>query len=286
MQGKKFNRIFFFDVHMALLAGSWCFFSPFLRPQRLSMIYLMGPERIKRSKLVAWLTIRLLQRKNVILYLRTEELVDAWHQTFPTVPAANIRYLPSLELPDISEPLTKPADNEVLKFGILGQIRQGKGLEWLVPLFLQDAELGKLSVAGAFNNGAEAKILGFLNDFDGFKNGFLSDEEMLAIARQQHYLLMLYDNWDARMESAVLYLAARANRPVIAYGKGWCGRQIRQYQNGLIAPENQAEIAEFVKAVPKPGSQGYDDLLAGVARFRRAHSPEALRERYLNELMN
>lgn len=285
-QGKRFGHMFFFDVHLVLLAAVWNMFYLYLRPQRLSLIYLMGPERIQRSRIASVLVTRFLKRFEVILFLRTEELAAAWRLAFPTVSPSTIRYLPSLELPDNYSIIEPPVAGSHLKFGVFGQIRHGKGLDWLVPMFENEPELGELTVAGTFNNPQDAQSMAFLQAFDGFRNEYLNDETMLAIARQQHYLLMLYDNWDARMESAVLYLAARAGRPVIAYDNGWCGRQVRQFGNGLLATQNHAELPALIKSLPLPGSEEYEGLLSGVERFRQAHSAGSLREQYLQELMN
>lgn len=283
---KRFERIFFFDAHLVLLAGVWPFFSLIIRVKKLSVLYLMGPERIRRSRLATWLVTMFLLRSDVTLYLRTEELVDAWKKSFPNVSASRIRHLPSLEIPDSVLPLPYTVASDVLRFGVLGQIRHGKSLDWLVPLFQHNPELGRLTVAGTFNNNDDAETMAFLRAYDGFQDGFLSDEELIERASQQDYLLMLYDNWDARMESAVLYLAARVKRPVIAYDKGWCGRQLKQYKNGLLAPENHMEMVDFFKSLPRPDSQEYDSLLNGVEGFRKAYSADALRENYLLELMN
>ncbi|KQT37211.1 MULTISPECIES: glycosyltransferase [unclassified Methylophilus] len=285
-QKRHFQHVFFFDAHLVLLSLVWPLFHAVLKPQRLSLIYLMGPERILRSRIVTGFVTRFLQRKEVTLYLRTEELMAAWLKAFTSVAPDGIRYLSSLELPGPLLPITPPTICDQVKFGVLGQIRRGKGLEWLVPMFIRKPELGELLVAGAFNNASEAEAMAFLQGFSGFRNEYLADDTMLAIAQQQHYLLMLYDHWDARMESAMLYLAARAGRPVIAFGNGWCGRQITEYGNGLIAPTNHADIESLLQSLPSPASAEYTKLLLGVEKFRQAHSSEKLRDLYLNELVN
>lgn len=285
-QDMHYKHIFFLDAHLVLLALLWPFFFMWLRPKRLSTVYLMGPERILRSKIATWLVGRFIKRNEVTLYLRTEELARAWCEAFSPDFNGRIRHIPSLEIPDGEKIPTAPAPATPLKFAVIGQVRRGKGLEWLIPMFRESPQLGKLTIAGTFGSAEDRKGLTSLIDFDGFLDKYLTEDEMLQQAMQQDYLLMLYDDWDARMESAVLYLAARANRPVIAFDRGWCGRQLRQFGNGLLAPEGPAAIAEFIKPVPQPGTEAYDALLAGVGRFRVAHSGQALRERYLTELMS
>jgi glycosyltransferase involved in cell wall biosynthesis len=280
------SHIFFFDAHLVLLAGLWrCFYSRLL-PRRLSLIYLKGPERIQHSFIANRLVSRFLGRQEVTLYLRTEELVQAWRTAFPAAPSTSIRYLPSLELPGNDAAIEAPVPDSMLRFGILGQVRHGKGLEWLVPMFQNSPKLGMLTVAGTFNNAQDAESMYFLQGFAGFRNEFLSDDDMLAVAREQHFLLMLYDQWDERMESAVLYLAARAGRPVIAYDNGWCGRQVKTYGNGLLVHRDHDALPSLIASLPRPGSDGYAALLKGVERFRHAHSVDHLREPYLQELMN
>jgi hypothetical protein len=61
--------------------------------------------------------------------------------------------------------------------------------------------------------------LSALLDFEGFLEKYLSEEDLIHIASEQDYLFMLYDNWDHRMEGAVMFLAARVNKPVIVYKK-------------------------------------------------------------------
>ena len=146
--------------------------------------------------------------------------------------------------------------------------------------------IGKLTVAGAFFNEECREQLSVLYGLEGFINLFMSEEEMLKRASAQDYLLMLYDEpWDSRLESAVLYLAARVNRPVIVYSNGWSGRQVRKFGCGLLAPADHMKVAELMKTPPMPGSAGYAALLNGMTRFRKAHSVESLRGMVLDELI-
>jgi hypothetical protein len=193
--------------------------------------------------------------------------------------------LPSLEIPDTFEAVPPPAPAAVLQLGVIGQIRAGKGLEYLVPLFTSRPDLGRLAVAGTFFNRAQQEAMPELQAFPTFRNEFLSEEAMTALARDQHYLVMLYENWDARMEAATLYLAARVNRPVVAYDAGWCGRMVRTYGCGVLAPSSREDLAAFFLALPKIGTPGYSLLLAGMDRFRRAHAGESVRNAFLSQLL-
>ena len=279
----KVNSVFFFDAHLVLLSILWPLTSFFLKPDQLSVINLMGPERIFRSKIATWFVRRFLKRKEVYLYLRTEELMLSWQEGFPDIPIKKIKYLISLEIPD-TDVYTTPAADVELKFGIIGQVRKGKGLEWIVPMFKKNGTIGRLTVAGTFNNDADRERMAELQDFSGFNNKYLSESELLLESTKQDYLLVLYEDWDSRMESAVVYLAARVNRPVIVYDNGWCGRIIRKFGNGLFAPNDQASMPEFLSNLPRPGSADYNKLLEGVTLFRQANSGEVVRKAFLNAI--
>ena len=277
------DRIFFLDAHLVLLAALW----PFCyqkRIKRLSVIYLMGPERVARYKIVKVLIEKFLKRKEVSLFLRTEELAIDWKRVFPQ---SSIKCLPSLEIPiDDVLPISSRFSHEIIQFGILGQIRTGKSIEWLVPVFKNNPSLGKLIIAGTFNNPAQRQALAVLEGFEGFQDKFLTEKELLSRAIEQDYLLMLYDNWDHRMEGAVMFLAARVNRPVIVYNKGWCGRMVHTYKNGLIAPDNRSDFGGFIKQVPRSDSVEYKHLLKGMHNFKIAHSGATALNAFLEVLQD
>ena len=110
---------------------------------------------------------------------------------------------------------------------------------------------------------------------------------MLACAAEQDYLLMLYDEgWDPRMESAVLFLAARVQCPVIVYGGSWSGRMVKEFSCGLLACDEREKITAFLQSVPRPGTLEYTKLLEGISAFREAHSVASLRAKVVSELFS
>jgi glycosyltransferase involved in cell wall biosynthesis len=273
------DYLFFLDAHLVFLAILWPFYAS-SKINRLGVVYLKGPERIAQFWLIKFLVFMFLSRKDVELFLRTKELVDDWKRYFPR---ANIKCLPSLEIPpnEQYQPKNK-VSSDILHLGVLGQIRRGKSLEWLVPLFKKAPSLGELTITGAFSSSEESKNFLFLNDFKGFNEEFLSEERLLELASEQDYLLMLYDDWDHRMEGAIMFLSARVNRPVIVFDRGWCGRMVNTYKNGLLAPEANDDFSDFIKNIPKCGSKEYIRFLEGVAEFRRAHTGESIRKEFLD----
>lgn len=288
LKGRKYQRILFFDESLFVLALFWPLFSICLSVERLGVLHLFGPELGRRQWFSRFIIGRFLKRREVSLYLRTDELAQSWIGFYKkTAKKARITTLPSLEIPDdlVYECATNEQNSEQLRFGVIGQIRMGKGIEWLVPAFKGSADLGKLTVAGEFNVPETREQLSVLGDFDGFLNCFMSEVKMLEVAAGQDYLLMLYDKWDKRMESAVLYLAARVNRPVVVYGDSWSGRMVREFGCGVEAPVDRDATLDLLLRLPRPGSEEYAGLLKGMDVFREAYSVKSLRGKVIQELL-
>jgi len=283
---RQYQRIFFFDESIIALALFWPLFSLWISVERFGVLHLFGPRLGGRKWFERFVIGRFLKRPEVRLYLRTEELAQAWCETFKTVARGQIGHLPSLEIPDEMPQQLVKRNTDIVAFGIIGQIRIGKGIEWLVPIFQNNSTLGKLTVAGEFNKPQTREQLSILKGFDGFINCFMSERDMLDLAAGQDYLLMLYDMWDKRMESAVLYLAARVNRPVIVYGDSWCGRMVKEFGCGVVAPDDREGTVDLLWRIPRPESAEYAGLLKGMAEFRQAHSVKSLRGRVIHELLN
>lgn len=274
--------VFFFDMHLVVVSVLWPLLAPLLNLRQLSLLYLTGPERIARHRLIRQLVRRLLRRNEVVLCLRTEELEQAWVTEFPDIAPSRVRTIPSLEIPEgCLFPMRDCPDRTQVRFGIVGQLRRGKSIETLVPFFARAPDVGILNIAGSFNSSIERDALQLQRIFPGFEERYLEDEALLQITAVQDYIIVFYNNWDSRMESAVLYLSMRANRPVLAYSEGWCGRLIRQFGCGITVARTELDLARFFANLPLPGSPAYIALLDGVARFRAAHSGHILLPRFL-----
>jgi hypothetical protein len=278
--------IFFLDVHLLTVVLFWPFVSKLVRTRRLALLYLMGPERIIKHRSLRHLVSRFLQREEVRLFLRTDELREGWIKAFREVQTDRIGVLPSLEIPTVEFPAASPLPSKHLRFGIIGQIRIGKGIERLIPIFKTNPNLGVLTVAGTFFDLKQREAMPELIDYPHFHNKFLTEDEIVGLAQAQDYMLILYENWDERMEVATFYFAARVNRPVIVYGRGWCARIVRSFHCGLIAPDDPDELPLFLSRLPLGGTSKYNDLLAGMARFRSANSGNNLRDQFFSKLLN
>jgi hypothetical protein len=189
-----------------------------------------------------------------------------------------------LEITDDLASAISSDGSKPLCFGVIGQVRPGKSLEWLVPMFADNEAIGSLHVAGAFTNAAHRDRLSFLASYSNFDNRFLTETEMLLAASSQDYLIALYDDWDARMEAATIYLAAQVGKPVIVYDEGWPGRMVREFGCGIAVPRTPRPDRNFFAGLPRPGQDRYGELLEGVRRFRVAHDGKFMREAFLAKL--
>ena len=247
------------------------------------MVYLRGPEDVMLHPVKRRVVRHFLSQPEVRLYLRTEELAASWRAAFPRVPERRIDTIPSLEIPD--EPLVRirKSDERRSRFGLVGQIRPGKSIEWLAPLFKGTTDLGALLIAGQYFPGKEGDLENVLKDFPSFTNQFLSEQEMIRLAALQDYVVMLYDNWDVRMEAATLFVAARAGVPVLVYDEGWCGRMVREYGCGVGVPRTPRPGKEFFASLPDRDSDAYKAMLDGIGRFREAFSGQRIRNIFISK---
>jgi glycosyltransferase involved in cell wall biosynthesis len=281
------RRIFFFDGHLATIAAGWPLWRRLLAPKWFGLCYLAGPERILGAPILRGSVQRFLRAPEVRLFVRTEELAQAWKAQLPAVAGgAAIEVLPSLEIPDPSQPsAAPPGEDGPLRLGVLGQVRAGKALEWLIPAFAQASAPGRLTVAGEFSDQRARARFSPLLTADVYRGGFHPEAELLAIAAEQHYLMMLYDDWDGRMEAGSLFLAARAGRPVVCYGDGWLARMVTAFNCGVIVSRERQLALTRIAALPRPSEPAYAELARGMARFGEAHAGPALRGRYLEALL-
>jgi glycosyltransferase involved in cell wall biosynthesis len=279
------RTVLFADAHLAGVAALWPLASRLLPSVReLGVVHLEGPEHLAFKPARRALLSRFLRAPGRRLFLRTEELAAAWRAAFPEVPPGRIDTLPTLEMADGVDAELPVRRDGPPRFGVLGQIRPGKSLEWLVPLFSQNPALGVLRVAGTFTKPAHRVRLDVLRGHPHFDDRFLGEREMLAIAREQDYLVALYEDWDPRMEVATVFLAARAGRPVLVYDAGWAGRIAREYGCGVAVPRTPRPDARALGALPRRDDEAYRALLGGMRRFGAAHGGPARRKQFVARL--
>lgn len=278
------DAILFLDAHLVTLAALWGMLGSKVGPARLAVLYLRGPERIAAHPTAMNAVCRFAERPFVRLLLRTEELAEAWAAVLPSPARRHLGTLPTLEIPPVDERVAPRYDNGSRRFLVIGQLRTGKSLERLVPLFRSRPDLGTLTVAGAFASGATRSAMPVVADYPGLREGYLDEADLLATVAEHDYLLMLYDEWDHRMEAATLFLAARVGRPVVAFDAGWTGRMVRTHGCGVLVPFDAADLGSVIAGLPLPGSDAYQAMNDGMARFREAHLPDRLRPTFLATL--
>jgi glycosyltransferase involved in cell wall biosynthesis len=277
--------LFFLDASLPMLATLW----PLLRVlapgvRSVATLELAGPELCVSRRWSRLLVGRFLRSRSTRMFLRTEELAAAWRAAFAVDDQSRIDTLPSLEIPDAEESQPVATPEGPLRFGVLGQMRPGKGIEWLVPLFRAQPQLGDLQIAGSFYNEECRAQLSVLQGYSGFRNVFIPEAELLPLARSFDYILTMYDKWDHRFEAATFYLAARVQRPVICYDQGWCGRMMTEFGCGIGVAPGTRPGAEFFQSLPARNSSAYQRLIEGMKRFRTAHSGENVREEFMRKL--
>jgi hypothetical protein len=139
----RIEQVLFLDAHLVLFAACWPFLSRLLPGNvAVSLIYLGGSERIAARSWTRALVRRFFAGRGRRLYLRTEELADAWRAAFPELPSNRIDTVPTLEIPDDRDVVRVAGPRRHLRLGVVGQVRPGKSLEWLVPLFRAHPDIG------------------------------------------------------------------------------------------------------------------------------------------------
>ena len=268
-RGIRSTRTLFLDGHLLALGLLWGLFRSVLPSPALALLAPEGPERYAGSVWRRLLVRRLLARSDVSLFLRTDELAAAWREAFGLTARAAIGVLPTLELVGAA-PLPVRSDRPgPARFAVIGQVRPGKGLDWLIPTFCDHRDLGTLLVAGSLSTENVRTSMPELRGYPHFIERFLPEKELLDLATEQDWLLTLYDEWDTRMEAATLFLAARAGCPVVAYDEGWCGRVVRTFGNGVLVPRTQRPGPDFFRTLPARSSAG----IASSFKARIASSP-------------
>jgi hypothetical protein len=275
--GWRFGTVWFFDAHLPVLSGAMAFGLAGSQ-QPYAVMLLQGPERSLRSRLRRALMLGALRRANCKFFCRTDELTASWQAALPEH-RDRFASLPSIEISQVTYAEPR-APSMHLKLGILGQIRSGKGIE-RATAELHELDGVVLTIAGPYASKDARRRYGPLLERLGFQAGWLSEAAMRTTAEQQDYMLLLYDDWDERMESGILYLAASVGRPVVVYAGGWCARQVEAYGCGIVLQRSEPLQPD---SWPRAGSEAYQRLTAGMREFAADHHGPRLAERLLTNL--
>jgi glycosyltransferase involved in cell wall biosynthesis len=246
-----------------------------------------------RSRVKRWLLRRTWRRHHVMLAARTEELADAWRKS-GWLPPESCVAAPTLQLAErrgVPGAKRSIAARDELRFVIAGQLSRRKSIAEIVSLFLAGKVDGTLEIAGELQHGATLEDLA-LDSLPAepharviLERKFLSEAELHGRVAGAHYALMVYRNWDDRMEVSMVYAAASAGTPVIGSNRGWVARMIATYELGYtVDPDDREGIAERLRACALPGSAEYERFVSGCRRMVAEHRAEAVVPRLLEVL--
>lgn len=260
--------IFFLDANLYILSLSLRIYR--IQAKSIDALCMVGPEFYQRSlmdKLTKWLLVKkLFQFNSFRLHLRTLELVESWHQALPKF-KSRISYLPSLELqgsqrlgPNVIT--TRLSTNTEKNFLIAGQIRPQKSSEKIAHAFFQSPSLGRLRVVGRI---IDPHLRNLLNQYAcsniQIQDQFLAEAVMGQALIESDYNLMLYVNWDDRMEASMLFESVKYRCPVVAYEGGWLGNKVASEQLGWLLPRYSQESLDILLGqLPPPGSEEYQKV--------------------------
>jgi glycosyltransferase involved in cell wall biosynthesis len=293
-QNINLENLFFLDANLYILGLAILWFR--IRPQRLNVLCMVGPEFFQRNqidKIVKFTLVKkLFQYPFFFLFLRTPELAISWQKEFPDF-TDRIDYLPSLELNDIeSTSIALTSDRKFSSsphpvFLVSGQIRPEKSIERLATIFAEEKFFAQLRIAGAI---IDSQITEHLDRYQAHPNisvidRFLNESEIAEEFERADYNVMLYDPWDDRMESAMLFMSLRYRLPVICYDTGWLGNQVEEQGLGWVLSKSKKEnLKDFLQTVPRPNSSQYLQAIDNLQRCLTQYSSRENIELFLSKL--
>lgn len=282
-KNRKTECVVFLDSHLLAMAALFPLIPDQFLPRKVLVYYLGGPEQLCRYGVTERLIRKFLGRPPVKLVLRTDELAEAWDKAFHGRLSEKFVVMPHTEsfVPDAPPARRASRPPCKRKLGVLGQIRKGKCLEWLVPAFTSSPDFGELHIAGSFANERSRREFSFLLEYPRFWEGFLEESRLYQLAGEMDYLVLLYDQWDSRMEAGSLFVAAKVNTPVIVFDVGWLGRMNREFGVGVSVPRECSARLACLGNLPAPGSSEYGRMIEGLARFRAAYSDLSFRAKFM-----
>ena len=267
----KFDIFFYYDVNIYVLSIFY-FFSSFLFRNKKFIVYLAFPpfklDKGLKSKIQKFFINNLLKNKNQ-LYLRTETHTKIWIKTLGSN-KYNIRTMKCIDYPSIAK--FKNQKTGKLKFGVVGQIRDGKSLKFLNEYFTKNDHLS-FSIIGGFSSSQAKKNFSFLNKKFLSRKNYLSFDEIVKKTKVLDYIICLYeDNYpDLDSELTTFFLAANLKIPIIFFKKHtWLkkihnnykfGPMINSLKNFSNFPKrNSIKYASYIKEFKKYSNKNLDTI--------------------------
>ncbi len=288
-KGKKLIKVFYIDSSPLLLISFTLLFSPilkFLKVSSVSTVLLAKPEKLANNLIFNFLIgIVKYSFVNIKFFSRTKFINDVYKKKF----VKNKKYfqvLPMIELTQAKEFKYKnKSTNNLISFGLFGQLRNGKSIMELVNYFSIRPEY-ELIIAGKSFTNEIANIKNNIPENISLIDKFLSMEELHFYANKVDYHLLLYSfPWDIRMESGNYYLALQHMKPVISYEKGWIGNQVKKNLNGFTI-EDFSEFKSLLNNsnIISINNNNYNNMRLNSKNFIKENYPHKIVGELLSKL--
>jgi len=261
---KKYKNFFFYDCKIFIISYLF-FFTSFLFKSNYIYIYVYyGPEILNKSKFKNFFFQIFLKKKNTKILLRTKEIEKDWKKKLPYF-RNKLIYFKSIDYPNILNINNEFSlkKNNKLKFCCVGQIRNGKSLEFLNNFFKSNNKY-YFKIIGSYANKDTENSFKYLEKKFIFNRKFIKYDYLINITKKFDYIILLYDNFfDKRLEVTSLHLAAKLNIPVICFkDNSWLSKKVSLFNCGM-AINNLSEFKNF----PKRNSDIYKLFQKNLKKF-------------------
>ena len=243
---KKYSVFFYYDGDVTIFSVFYFFFYFFLKDKKIIFYSAFDGSILKKIKFkkikFSFVNFFLNSGRNQIV-LRTNGHRDTWRKFFPKY-ENKINVIKTLDYPEITS--TNKINKEKLNFGVVGQIRFGKSLEFLNDFFNKNTQYD-FKIIGSFANKESKKNFEFINNkYLMDQTNFLPFNDMINEARKLDYILLLYDEYvNLDSEVTIFYIASKLRIPIIFSKKQNFLRNIfKKYKCGIMI-DNLKEFLNF-----------------------------------------
>lgn len=279
---KHHDVCFLLDAHLPVFLLLYKLLWIGKKNNKLLVGYLVGPEKVLRNPIARWLLLSAISR-NVHICVRTERLKYDWDKAVGERLKARILLWNHVENFDDTRACQQ---DKRYRFGILGQIRRGKSIELIVPRDIAQRKNLQVIIAGEYANETAYREYHYLDDYSGMRRGYLSTEKYRELCALLEYQLLLYDEWDNRMESGNIFVSVLVGTPVIVYDGGWLSDIVMKFNIGVVVQRNEKTLASILGALPVSRSQEYKEYVKGMDAFRQYYGREKSIKMMANLLYN
>ena len=261
---KKYSIFFYYDGDVTIFSIFYFFFYYFLKDKKIIFYSafdgsVLNKVKYKRIKF-PFLRFFLKSGKNQI-FVRTNGHRDTWRTFFPKL-KEKINIIKTLDYPEIIN--TNSIKNKKLKFGVIGQIRFGKSLEFLNDFFKKQSQYD-FKIIGSFANRESKKNFEFIEKkFLLEQTDFLPFNDMINETRKLDYILLLYDEYvNLDSEVTIFYIASKLRIPIIFSKKQNFLRNIFQTYKCGIMLDNLDQFLDF----PNTETEDYKNFQKNLIKF-------------------